>query len=451
MRRVVAVMTLFLTSGPSSAAPSGTAPPALGDSTLKGKKFQWTDPLSTQLDAARAQVHTVADAITIAAQAFPVTISDGKLRVATVPQGAPSTTVSSGATASLTWTDAGAKRAVVLRFVADGQGGWRYFAVQGFEYKIGGELLRLVDANADGKFDDFAIDGCTTYDSTVMLPLRKELVLGSNRVRIASIAADGSSVVASVEPIKIHPLELAALMRLNRWRSANGLCSVDLDPALSKNCSAHAAYLRLHDWSGNTNPHSQELGPEGATPEGNSAAGRSVICKGGVSVTLEGFLTTYYHRAPLMSPALERIGLNEKPEDITVIDVSEGLDKPWPVAEGWSCPSITPAPGARGVTLSAMSEQPHEPVSDLGSRGLPLMLLFDSKETGVKDFKGKLFERKGAKLTEVPSLVADPWDFPFMQGIVPVAKLKAKTRYHAEFSFTIGGKVQSKVIDFETE
>jgi len=445
-------IALLLAAGAALLGPASWMRNGAGETTFKGKKISWAEAPTTQLAAARDPVHLVGEALVIAGQSFPAATADGgKLRISTVPQGTPSTTLSSGSIASLTWTDDSGKRSVAVRFFVDGQGAWRCHAAQGWEFKIGGELLRLIDANADGRYDDFGGDGCTTYDSAVMLPLRKELVLGSNRVRIASITGDGATLVASLEPIKVGASELAALAKLNRWRSTHGLCAVDFDPTLSKNCSAHAEYLRMHHWTGNTNPHSQDLGPEGKSPEGASAAGRSVICKGGVAVTLEGFLTTYYHRLPLMSPALARIGLNEKPDDITVIDVGQGLDDPWPAAEGWSCPAITPGPGARGVTLSAFTEQPHEPVSEMGSRGLPLMLLFDSKEKGVKEFKGKLFERKGAKLLEVATLLADPWDFPFAQGIVPASKLKAKSRYQAEFTWTLGGKAQSKVIEFVTE
>jgi len=423
----------------------------VSETTLKGKQITWHDSLTTQLNASRDPVHLVDETIIIAGQSFPTKVSSGQLELATNPMSDLVTTVASDSDVLLSWLESGITRSVRLHFVLDDRGIWRYYAANGWEYTIGGNLLRLVDVNTDGLYDELSIDGCTLYDSSVMLPLRREFVIGASRVRVMSIAKDGSELAAIIEPINEHPSKVAALSRLNRWRASHGLCSVDFDPILSRNCTAHAEYLRLNMWTGNTDPHSQEAGAVGSTPEGQMAARRSIIWRGSVVTSIDAFASSYYHRIPLMNPALNRVGVNEMPDDITVIDVAEGFEQPWPSNEGWSCPVISPAPGSRRVPIAAKREYPHEPVDDFGSRGFPVMLLFDPHGTRVVDFKGMLFKQSGPDREAVATLVADPWSYPFVCGIVPSDKLSADSRYVGEFTFTIDGARSSKVISFETK
>jgi hypothetical protein len=421
-----------------------------GETTFKGKKVALKDAPRTQWTG-HDPVRPVGDAIAIDGFKFPASVKDGQLHVSTVPDGAPSTGVTAASTPSFTWTADDAKREVQLRFSSDAQGVWRYRAENAWEYKVGGETLRLVDTDANGRFDAFGVDGVTTYDSPLVLPLVKEFNLGASHVEVASISPDGSTLVATVTPIKAGKSELAALVRINQWRAAAGLPPVSYDPTLCEHCSAHAEYLRRHNWDGWTDPHQEEAGSDGATPGGKLAAESSVIGRGPVSTTLDRFLDTYYHRIPFMAPALERIGINDKPEDITVIDVHEGVHKMWPKAAGWSCPVFSPAPGARDVPTAAVGEQPHEPVAAFDTRGLPLMVLFDfTHHTGVPGFAGKLYQRKGNKEVEVATLPADPWQWASCQGIVPAAKLAAKSQYRAVFTWIDHEKIATQVVDFTT-
>ena len=223
------------------------------------------------------------------------------------------------------------------------------------------------------------------------------------------------------------------------------------DPNLCANCTAHADYLRRQSWDGDTDPHSQEAGSEGATPGGEQAAQRSVICKGPVADVLDGFLDTYYHRILFMAPGLRHIGINDHPDDLTVIDVAEGMGARWPTAAGWSSPVFSPAPGARGVPTAAAGEAPREPVTRLDTRGLPLMVLFDFVDHDwPKDFSGKLFVKKGGREVEVPALPADPWRYLSIRGIVPEMKLLPKSQYRAVFTWTQHGKAATQVVDFTT-
>lgn len=421
-----------------------------GEASLKGKRVALKETPRTQWTA-HDPIHVVGDTIMIDGRAFPVSSKSDSLRVATTPDGIPNTGVTNSNIPILTWTRDGARHEVQLRFSLDEKGVWKYRAENAWEFRVGVESIRLIDTDANGRYDAFGVDGFTTYDSPFVLPLAREFVVGSCHVQIESINPDGSSLKALITPIRAGASELAALVRINRWRAANGLPSVTYDPLLCEHCTAHADYLRRHSWSGTTDPHYEDAGAEGATPGGAIAAKRSVISKGSVAATLDGFLDTYYHRIPFMAPALERIGINEKPDDLTVIDVREGMEKTWPVAGGWPCPVFSPASGARDVPTAAVGEQPHEPVSSLGTRGLPLMVLFDFKDpSSISEFAGKLYERKGTKEVEVPTLSADPWGMAFIQGIVPAAKLGPRSQYRAVFTWTEHGKAATQSVEFTT-
>lgn len=421
-----------------------------GETTFKGKKAPLKDAPRTQWTG-HDPIRPVGEAIAIDGCKFPAVAKDGQLRVATTPDGAPTTAVSAASAATFTWTQDGAKREVPIRFSSDDPGVWRYRAEYAWEYRIGGESLRLIDTDANGRYDAFGVDGVTTYDSPFVLPLVKEFNLGASRVAVSSVSPDGSTLVATVTPIQAGKSELAALVRINQWRAAAGLADVSYDPTLCAGCTAHAEYLRRHAWKGGGDPNHEDAGSDGATTAGARAAERSVIRRGPVSKALDGCFDAYYYRIPFMTPALAHIGINDNPEDITVIHVQEAYDKAWPKSAGWACPVFSPAPGARDVPTAAVGEPPREPVKNLDTRGLPLMVCFGFEHhTGVQGFAGKLYQRKGSKEVEVETLPADPWQMAWIQGIVPAERLAAKSQYRAVFTWLDHGKTATQVVDFTT-
>lgn len=267
-------------------------------------------------------------------------------------------------------------------------------------------------------------------------------------------------MVAALAPLAGSKSQVAATVAINRLRTSQGLPPVRLDDALSAGCTAHAKYLALNGWTGRTNPHSQNLGPKGASPEGAASAARSIVGGGAPDAAIEGFWRTYYHRICLMSPLLRRIGLNAEPPDLSVVDVAGGYGdqvgipgagkagEADPADKAWEFPILVPADGSVGLPLQAVAEMPADPVTNFGQRGIPLMAFFPPGAT-VTAFEGVLEDAgRGVRL---PVLKADPGDVPFVRGAVPEKPLHGKTWYRATFTWTVDGKPGKRAIRFRTQ
>jgi uncharacterized protein YkwD len=107
-------------------------------------------------------------------------------------------------------------------------------------------------------------------------------------------------------------IEEKILARVNAVRKLAGLSPVRLDPELSRGCRAHARYLAQNQRQAavqGMGVHRQDEKLPGASPEGAKAAKESVI-----AVLLdpyacvEGWMATLYHRIPILTPNLERVG-----------------------------------------------------------------------------------------------------------------------------------------------
>jgi uncharacterized protein YkwD len=105
------------------------------------------------------------------------------------------------------------------------------------------------------------------------------------------------------------------LGRLNDFRKAAGLLPVAFDGGLSDACRKHARYLALnadHPAVQGLGVHNEDPRLPGATPEGARAAKAAVLAN--LSDPLEavdGWMSTLYHRVPLLDPRLERVGYGQ--------------------------------------------------------------------------------------------------------------------------------------------
>ncbi len=102
------------------------------------------------------------------------------------------------------------------------------------------------------------------------------------------------------------------LARVNAVRGAAGLPAVRLDTELSRGCQSHTRYLALnakHSAAQGLGVHREDAGLPGATVEGARAAKESVIAVVlDPRTCIDGWMSTLYHRIPLLAPELERIG-----------------------------------------------------------------------------------------------------------------------------------------------
>lgn len=108
-----------------------------------------------------------------------------------------------------------------------------------------------------------------------------------------------------------------ALERVNEVRKAAGLAPVKLDEQLSHDCLLHARYLvtnAKHPAVQGLGVHNEDPTLPDATPEGGKSGKSSVIAWSPDPLTsVDDWVSTLYHRIPLLSPDLKRIGFAALP------------------------------------------------------------------------------------------------------------------------------------------
>jgi uncharacterized protein YkwD len=107
-------------------------------------------------------------------------------------------------------------------------------------------------------------------------------------------------------------LAAAAVETLNGYRRAAGVPPVTLDEKRSKACRLHARYLaRNIDAPAvqGLGMHDEDMSLPGATAEGRRAGKASVISRlPDPSEVVDGWIDTLFHRIPLLSPDLKKVG-----------------------------------------------------------------------------------------------------------------------------------------------
>jgi uncharacterized protein YkwD len=242
-------------------------------------------------------------------------------------------------------------------------------------------------------------------------------------------------------------VELRVKRRVDRYRAAVGLLPVTLDAKLSKGCMEHARYMQLNkdsDAIAGLNAHRQRPNLKGASASG-AACGTAADLFFGVSdleVAVDGWMSTLYHRRPILSPTLERIGVGyAKLRDgsymaaLMFVDAyGADVSTKWPVAY--------PADNQGGVPLEFGDEVPN-PVPGGARAGYPITLQFPpyDKVTGVR---AKLVDKSGK---DVAFYLSDP-EHPAMASfgqygvvsLIPKLPLSPNSRYEVKVDATWKGK-----------
>jgi hypothetical protein len=234
---------------------------------------------------------------------------------------------------------------------------------------------------------------------------------------------------------------------VDRYRASVGLPPVPLDPKLSKGCMEHAEYMRLNKDSEamvGLNAHQQRPNLPGASADG-AACGKAADLFFSVSdleVAVDGWMSVLYHRRPILSPALERIGVgySRLPDGsymaalMFVDGIDGGAPAKWPVAY--------PADKQRGIPLEFGGEVPN-PVPGGARAGYPITIQFPPYDK-VTDVRATLVDGRG---NDVPFYLSDP-EHPAMSTfgqwgvvcLIPKQPLFAKTRYEVRVDAMWKGK-----------
>ncbi len=247
--------------------------------------------------------------------------------------------------------------------------------------------------------------------------------------------------------------------RLNALRQASGLAVVQLDEDLSRGCDRHARYLARNEREPSTQglgAHDEKKELAGWSEEGELAASRSVIAWQPPGAAVEDFMASLFHRVPLLSPALVRIGVGHASggrwRDITVIDIMGGLDGR--DLKGAS-PVLCPAPDAMGVSARFAPELPDPTGGVADQAGIAITVTWFDPTATITDVKITLLTQTNS----LEGLSSSP-DAPACADharknrntvcFIPKRALASNTRYSASVSCLVNGEPWRRQWSFTT-
>jgi hypothetical protein len=231
------------------------------------------------------------------------------------------------------------------------------------------------------------------------------------------------------------------------YRASVGLPAVTLDTKLSKGCMEHANYMRLNKDSEATaglNAHRQRPNLPGASADGAACgvAADLFFSVSDLEVAVDGWMATLYHRRPILTPNLERIGVGySKLRDGSYMAAlmfanANGVDVS---AKG---PIAYPADNERGVPLEFGDEVPN-PVPGGARAGYPITIQFPAYDK-LTQVRATLVDEKGK---DVAFYLSDP-EHPAMTSfgqygvvcLIPKLPLNPESRYEVKVDATWKGK-----------
>jgi uncharacterized protein YkwD len=120
------------------------------------------------------------------------------------------------------------------------------------------------------------------------------------------------STVSDTPIVRAHNTE-TILRKVNAFRAQAGLNAVELDPELSRGCDLHARFIARnfgHPSTQGLGIHDENPNLPGYTQEGHRAGQASVIASDPNPLDcVDSWMSTLYHRIPLLHPELTRIGI----------------------------------------------------------------------------------------------------------------------------------------------
>jgi uncharacterized protein YkwD len=277
---------------------------------------------------------------------------------------------------------------------------------------------------------------------------------------VSCVAVTAAHAAASIDPHSRRTnetVELRVKRLVDRYRAQVGLPEVALDAKLSKGCMEHARYMLLNkdsDAMVGLNAHQQRPKLRGASAAG-AACGKAADLFFGVSdleVAVHGWMSTLYHRRPILSPTLERIGVGyarlRDGSYMAALMFQDGysvdMSAKWPVAY--------PADNRGSVPLEFGDEFPN-PVPGGGRAGYPITLQFPpyDKVTGVR---ATLVDGSGKTVAFHLSDPEHPAMTSFGQwgvvSLIPKLPLSPNSRYEVRVDATWNGKPSTRRWSFTT-
>jgi hypothetical protein len=270
------------------------------------------------------------------------------------------------------------------------------------------------------------------------------------RAVVCLLALAGSAASARADTPDQQVLAL-----LNRHRALAGLRPVKLDGALSKGCMEHAEYMRLNHGTAamqGLNPHTQDPALPGASP-GGAACGKAADLFAGVAdlgAAVEGWLASLYHRRPMLTPTLDRIGVGyAKLPDGSLVAALMFVDaktttSAWPVAY--------PVADQRDVPLEFTRGEIPNPIPGGGLGGYPITLQFPPFDA-VTGVTATLVDAAGKPVAfhlSTPERPATSFGQYGVVCVIPKLPLAPSSRYTVTIKATWKGAPRSQSWSFST-
>jgi hypothetical protein len=296
----------------------------------------------------------------------------------------------------------------------------------GWQVKVGSQVARFLDLNADGVLEPDA-DGISMPPSPFVVPIPPVLLLPGGQFELAFDGVRAVNLVRQKLGAVDAFLADAAVVTELRMRAGVRLAAVDAD--MSAACERHCDYLqanRMSDGSAGLAAHQEDPGKPRYTPEGAEAGRQSCI-------GFLGWYATAWHGPPIVEPSLRRFGAAFKHR----VAMYYG-----PLGFAPVRPFVHPADGATEVprAFGSRGELPNPvPGTTYGiGCGFPIFVRRSSQDAALT-----AAIVKGPKGAVVPGTFSSPPkpatpEWPHNSGcavFIPSAPLAPKTRYSVRFEF----------------
>jgi hypothetical protein len=262
---------------------------------------------------------------------------------------------------------------------------------------------------------------------------------------------------------------LEAVSRLNCYRNLMGLEPVAHDGALAAAAQAHAEYMNATDEYGHVEADATHALFSGASPSARAAAGgfdfdssqwgmHEVVAffdsGSDPSRAVDLWMNTIYHREPLSTPGLSRVGFGSS----GIYSVME-IIAPWE-SDGSVTLAMYPAPGQDNADTSFDTDrETPDPVPGLGEVGLPITVtalaplwLNDDDPYGLRINRAATRLQSGSG-EERPLVFLDPEDQSALlrtAAAIPAEPLPPYTTWDVTFVFTLDGVDYERAWSFAT-
>jgi hypothetical protein len=342
------------------------------------------------------------------------------------------------------------------------KGDWVVRNLTQLAVQIGTEQFVVVDANANGIYNEPRVDGLAWAGNTWLFPLP------SPEERWCSATMDfvglefgpvGDAAKVTGRPLATTvPEALGVLKGVNEERVKLGLTPRPEDVKLSAELQKHCKYMAAN----NILTHPEEKGKPGYSEEGNAAGLRSILGRGmGADTMALGMVNTYFHRQDVIRPQALAFGVGYE-GTFGGIDGRSSLGKAPP--QYW--PVLCPVPGQANLSLNYGKEAPDACPGD-NAAGYPITVYWGTSRLKLTSSSLKAIGPAGAPAPPLPKgavlPAVDCYLYDPQQGaeagftkyqqcvcLIPKDPLKPSTTYEVSMEVEVDGKPWQKTWRFST-